>query len=704
MAGLEATLVIGAKDETGATLAALQKTVEAIDRAFAAVDKLAAATAKAARANDPLIASLAATQKAVAEQREGLASLTVGLEGVAGPTDGAAAAQAKLMGAIERTTLAMTEQGNAALRAAEKVANAQRRQGGAVAGFRKTVVENLPFLGPGILHETKAAAEAGGSVQDEIAALTAAGATPDQIAKARADFVGFSRKYAGVSEADWLAAYKDARVIAPAEPYEMTELGMRYRVAARNSGVPTSEADVSNVLRIMDELGLKTMPEREHLLDSILKQQQAFGPQISTETMLAAYRNAKQSIYDWSPEFREKLFPTLLQSSGQQGGTEMMTAFNNYIGDHMSAAELKTLINAGFAAPGDVTWDHNHAMVRPGAHLFESDVFEKNIAQWAWDFHDKYMSGKGATEGGFTDVIAKMPRNMAALIAFLVHNEARLKRDEATLGLPVGLAAGDNSYLAQNPGAGLDALKTSITQFAAAVSSPPMAEIGAGLQAFARGIQSVSASYEEFADKHPEAAKATGAAALAAGAATGGWLSWKLFTGIGRLFGFGGAGAATEAATAAETGALSLGGATGVGAAVLATGAALATLLKELGPEGPLGRFYSAPSPNDFPTPGELERSRRSGMVWHGGSFVYDPEAHRGEAMHRLMEDHGPLKVELDPTSKAQVSVDVTVHASDDLVRAVAAAKAASAGNLDAYVGRMDTDAAPRRVGGIGHM
>jgi hypothetical protein len=689
MAGLEATLVIGAKDQTAGTLAALQKTVEAIDRAFAAIDKLAAATAKAAKANDPLIASLAATQKAVAEQREGLAALTAGLEGVAGPTDGAAAAQAKLMGAIERTTAMMAEQGNAALRAAEKVANAQKRQAGAVGGFRKTVVENLPFLGPGILHETKAAAEAGGSVQDEIAALTAAGATPEQIAKARADFVGFSRKYAGVSEADWLAAYKDARVIAPAEPYEMTELGMRYRMAARNSGVPTSEADVSNVLRIMDELGLKTMPEREHLLDSILKQQQAFGPQISTETMLAAYRNAKQSIYDWSSEFREKLFPTLLQSSGQQGGTEMMTSLYNYIGGHMSHAELQTLVAAGFANNSDLIFNKVGDIkgLKPGAHLFEADTFQSNIAQWAWDFHDEYMKRNGASEAGFKDIVDRMPRNMGALISFMVHNEDRLKRDEATLGLPVGLAASDNSYLAQNPGAGLDALKTSITQFAAAVSSPPMAEIGAGLQAFARGVQSVSASYEEFATKHPEAAKATGAATLAAGAATGGWLSWKLFTGIGRLFGFGGAGAATEAATGAEGAALGLGGATGIGALAMLAAAASAKSIEDVlrdfsptGPLGDLGRFFSKPNANDFPTPAELVR-------WQAMSAAPTPAR------------------PVDVSGNARVEATVRVEAGSELLRIVDSIKRV-VGEMplsSANVGRMDIDAAPQRGPAHGH-
>jgi hypothetical protein len=57
----------------------------------------------------------------------------------------------------------------------------------------------------------------------------------------------------------------------------------------------------------------------------------------------------------------------------------------------------------------------------------------------------------------------------------------------------------------------------------------------------------------------------------------------------------------------------------------------------------------------------------------------------------------GKVQVQLDPASKADVSVSVTVHASDDLVRAAADAKVASAGNIAAHVGRMDSDAAPPR-------
>ena len=85
--------------------------------------------------------------------------------------------------------------------------------------------------------------------------------------------------------------------------------------------------------------------------------------------MLSAYRNAKQSLHDWSPDFMYKYLPTILQSSGQQGGTEMMTAFSNYAGGHMQHAELKALAAAGFVRNQDLMFNKNGDIkgLQPGA-------------------------------------------------------------------------------------------------------------------------------------------------------------------------------------------------------------------------------------------------------------------------------------------------------------------------------------------------
>ena len=365
----------------------------------------------------------------------------------------------------------------------------------------------------------------------------------------------------------------------------MTQLGARYRSALRNSGMSVSESDVGNVMRIMDELGLPSMEAREGFLDNFLKSQQAFGGQISTETALSAYRNAKQSIYGWSPQFRDKFFPTLLQSSGQQGGTEMMTALNNYIGQHMQQSELKALAHAGFVSNRDLVYNKSGDVrgLKPGAQLFEAGVFKSNIAQWAWDFHDAFMKRKGSSEDKFDTLIARVPRNMAALIAFLNHNRGRIQRDELTLDKPIGLAAGDNAALANNPLAGLAALKDAIEAFAGVVTAPAMQTVGKGLEVVAQGIQSIASAYGGFAKDHASLAGWLGGGAMAGGLGLGGWLSIKLLSGLGSSL-LGG-GAMTGAATALGGSAAALdvaAGALDVAAARLGGGSVAANLVEGL--------------------------------------------------------------------------------------------------------------------------
>jgi hypothetical protein len=555
----------------------------------------------------------------------------------------------------------------------------------------------LPFAGPGILEGTKAAIAAGGTVEEEIARLIAAGATPDQIRQARSDFLTFSKSHSGVLESDYLAGYRDARSIAPRESFEMAGLGATYRAALRNSGIPSTEADVGNVMRIMDELGLPNMGAREDFLNNFLKSQQLFGSQIQTETALAAYRNAKQSIYDWSPEFRNKYFPTLLQSSGQQGGTEMMTALNNYIGGHMQAGEFKALIDAGFARPEDVQYIHNKPVLKKGAHLFEPDVFKSNIVQWAWDFHDRFMKGAGSTEGGFEDLIAKMPRNMSGLIAFLVHNRARLQRDAGQLDLPIGFAAAGDTSLGGNPAAALAALRDSIAQLGATVTSPAVAAAGPGLQALAHGVQMVAAAYGDWAAKNPDAAKGAGAGAVAAGVGTGGWLTWKLFSGLGRLFGFGGgagAGGAAGAGVAEAAAGGSLLGPVGVAAGVV--GAVLADVLTNPKDTEAIKAWFHGSGSGGQLDPSIMEQARRAQT-----ERMMDPEAAHGRALMGMSRGSGSVSV------SGQATVDQTFHIDISLEPGLRAALGALTGMnfavpLSADTGVMDTDAAPSR--GIGHM
>ena len=333
------------------------------------------------------------------------------------------------------------------------------------------------------------------------------------------------------------------------------------------------------------------------------------------------------------------------------------------------------------------------------------------------------MKRNGATEGGFDDLVARMPRNMGALISFLVHNDSRLERDAETREKALGEGVSGNQSLGENPGASLAALKDSITQFAASVTAPAVAAAGPGLAALASGIQNVAAAYGDFAKKHPEAATAVGAGALGAGGAAGGWLSWKLWTGISKFLGLGGGGkgAATAGSGVVEAAGNSLyrivGGVAGAASlpgvidfvtgdnrtdAAKAIDAAILDRIKSWFMGQPASSAPAAAGPSgaagaasDFTW--HLERARRADQEWRA-----DPEAARGRALMAMPATSQQVSV----SGEATVDANFKVEASSELLRIVDEVRRLAVSlplnGASAPTGRMDSDAAPAR--GIGHM
>jgi hypothetical protein len=344
---------------------------------------------------------------------------------------------------------------------------------------------------------------------------------------------------------------------------------------------------------------------------------------------------------------------------------------------------------AGFVDNGDLLYNAKNGEIKgrkPGAHMWQSDLFKSNIADWAWGFHDTYMKREGASESGFDDLIARMPRNMGALVSFLVHNEDRIKRDAATRENAVGDKAAGNSFLAQNPVAGLDSVKTSLEALLSVAAQPAMKTLGESLEATASGLQKLASVYGQFAHDHPDAAEKIGIGSAAGLGAAGGWLSWKLLTGFGRFFGFGGGAEAS---------------ASGIGAILPGTGLML-PLAAGAAAAGPLVGIpywlsgYHDPGVSDA----ELERSRRSRMVYHPGGWVDDPEAARARALSGLNDGAHTVQVETNVHGEATINATIRVEAGSELlnivnqaldIRRTVALNPVAGG----HTGRMDSDAAP---------
>jgi hypothetical protein len=313
--------------------------------------------------------------------------------------------------AEEQATI-LREQGRA-----QKEAATQRREmaRGVATGVGGGIVGAI--VGGEALAAIREAAGLGFTVDQRLSQLKSMGVTDDQIAASRAQFREFSKQHPGMLEQDWLKVRGEASTIAPGDESEMTRLGATYKLAARNSGLSTDENDFKNIMRTMDEMGLRTPEQREKFINDMLKVQQKFGGTVTTGAYLSSVQNLRSAKFALGDDFMTKFFPTLVQATGEQGGTEIMTAFSNYIGGHMQHSELKKLAASGFVDNKDLDFLKNGEIkgTKPGAKLFEEDIFEKNPFQWANDFHDTYMKRRGSTEESFDKLVASMPRNMGAL-------------------------------------------------------------------------------------------------------------------------------------------------------------------------------------------------------------------------------------------------------------------------------------------------
>ena len=325
-AGLEATLKITAADETGGAFKALKAQIDAIDKQIAVFDKMAKAVGKIAPAADPLIKSIAESTKALEQQKAAAA----------------AGGQERLRAAIMDTTRVIAIQGSEAIRVAEKIVQAQRRAGGGAregrGGFWSEMRGLAPFAAPEGAHVWREAIGAGATIDNSLARLRASNlASPEDIAKARADYLEFSKTHTGVTEAEYIESFRESLSNAPREEaFHLAGQMATIKLALRNSGVSSTAEDNLATIRAMNELGFKTEAERDRYLEETTKMRQVFGDQIKMPTYLSAIQNAHAAAYDWSDEFKYRYLPTLLQMSGEQGGTQIATGYANYVGQHMS--------------------------------------------------------------------------------------------------------------------------------------------------------------------------------------------------------------------------------------------------------------------------------------------------------------------------------------------------------------------------------
>ena len=703
MPTLESKLVIGARDETGGAFASIQKHIAAIDKQVATFDKLMTATRGVAAANDPMIAGIDRAAKSLAEEKVAMESLSRAMSLGVGSAEEMAAVQGRLARETTQATRAMSRQGEEAAIAARKIK--KESKGGIIGGMGGGLIGTL--VGFEMAEGGVKAVEAGATLDQALAKLRTTGVPAADIDQARAGYADFAKTHAGMTEAEYLTKFSEARTMGT-DPLKTTREMAELSLALKNSGVETSPDEVRSFAKSMDELSLPP-DEQEKLLDRFAKVKQLYGNNISGETYLAAQRRSSMAAYGWDDKFRENYFPFMLQSLGVTGGNDIMTAYSNYVGKHMQHSEMLNLAKYGFIRPQDEVLNKvgDIKALKPGAHVWEEDVMKANPAQWSWDMHKKFMSRKGATEDQFSSFVATLPRAMGAMVEFFTHGQGLAARDLALGKNPVGLAAAGNEYAAQNPIAALGALRTSIEQFGAALTAGPVQQAGAQLVALAQHITEAAAAVEKFETHHPGITKAatTGAEVVgglgALGLAVGGakWLGGKALGGLGLgwLFG-GGGGAAAGAVAGAETGgeAGSLLGPLGTVGGALVGGAAtlgLEYLWKNRDSVFGSGRPYGPQLPADWsPRP---HAWTPTGVALGGGA----DNAKLAAASAMPVNVQG--QAELNQTLSGNITLDPEIRAQ------IAAARQSAGVTIPLIgggAGRMDSDAGPTRTGGIGSM
>jgi hypothetical protein len=320
------------------------------------------------------------------------------------------------------------------------------------------------------------------------------------------------------------------------------------------------------------------------------------------------------------------------------------------------------------------------------------------------------MSHKGATESQFTTFVGTLPRAMGAMIEFFTHGEGLAARDLALGKKPIGLAAAGNEYAAQNPVAALAALRASIEQFGAALTSEPVKQAGAQLVALSNYITEAAAAVGKFEKDHPGVTKAATTGTEVAGgvlglgllAAGGKWLGRTVLGGFGLGGMFRGGAAAAGAEAGGEAG--SIGGPLGIigGAAIgaLITSAIESGVLEKLkdsifrhpdsagapkpyGPQLPAGW---APRPQAW-TP--------SGVSLSGGADNAKLAAATAMPVNvsgQATVDH-EITVRIEPSPLLNAIVEQARQQSETTIPLIGGGS-----------GRMDSDAGPHRNGGIGRM
>jgi hypothetical protein len=207
--------------------------------------------------------------------------------------------------------------------------------------------------------------------------------------------------------------------------------------------------------------------------------------------------------------------------------------------------------------------------MKHGRHVAGSNLAQTDPDKWVSQYYMPAL--KKAGFNSLDEMVGETRRAFPAgrsadLVSKLIQQQPSFENHAKLYDSAQGLNATGNNK--SDPFVALNSLTTSLSNFAGALTSPAMSTAASTLDWMASKVGNWQNELSQFAEKHPDVAKYTGAGAIAGGLGVGAWgtgmLGYRLFNGFGlgaSATALDGSAAALSAAAAELSGAAVAGGA-----------------------------------------------------------------------------------------------------------------------------------------------
>jgi len=471
MAALESQLIITADDRTAAAFASVQSKLMQLQSTIAAVDK----------ASMPA----AAATGAFAKPGAALASMPA-VATAAGALAKPGAALAKHADAIAAQTAA-TDKATVAL---EKNAAAA----GSAAAEALSLGASAMIMGTGVTAAAVATAKAigaGADYQTELVKLRNAGITGEQLQAADQEALALSARYPNVGRVEAMEEYRALRSVA-SKPEEVPGL-MPTVVAALSAmkGLGMHTEAMPNLYKAAETLGQTRDPAKfERFIDSFVKMEQYAGHTITPETVQKFAQQMKLSGATVSDQFIEHMMFLLAQETGTRGGAGLAGLLKEFSG-HIGGKEAAEWERLGFLGNQDLLYGKNGAVtgIKPGRNIanWEQALADPDLFVWTKLVPAMEKSGITSPLDQIKEVQALFGNERAAaVIGKLIQQEAQFKTHLANLQGVSGTAGAD--AMLQTASGGVKSLATQALNLAGIVTQPLMTVAGESAASAARDL------------------------------------------------------------------------------------------------------------------------------------------------------------------------------------------------------------------------